>query len=104
MPLRSLDFSSRADQDLNNIFNYTFHHWGEKRAVQYSEELISSMSLLREFPNMGRDRSDIQEQLRSLAIAHHIVLYRVFTERVFVSRVIHQRENAAKALDEMDSD
>jgi len=65
---------------------------------EYSEDLLSCIEHLREFPELGRDRSWIHEDLRSLVVAHHRILYRVFDDRVLIHRVIHQRVDLGEAL------
>ena len=104
MPPLRLEYAPIAKLDLDNVFAYTVARWGHEQAFHYSEELIEVIQALAEFPNLGRDRSDLRAGLRSIVVAQHIVMYQVFDDRVRIGRVLHERENAAKALDEMDSD
>ena len=76
----------------------TYEEWGLDQAVRYSDEMIHAVAQLSEFPNLGRDRSDLQERLRSLVVAHHVILYRVFDDLILVSRVIHERLDLDEAL------
>ena len=96
--MRKLEFSAHADRDMDQVFDYTVDQWGFEQAFRYSDELIAVITKLGEFPHLGIDRSDLQDRLRCLVVARHVVWYRVFAERVLVSRVLHEREDAVTAL------
>lgn len=98
MPLRRLEVTQAAKRDLDDVFRYTHEEWGLDQAFQYSEEMIHAITQLSEFPNLGRDRSEFQERLRSLVVAHHVILYRVFDDLILISRVIHERADMDEAL------
>lgn len=42
-----------AEQDLVNIWLYTWHEWGEAQADAYLDELERAMQLLVEQPSLG---------------------------------------------------
>ena len=102
MPLRRLEYLPAAEGDLNDLFRYTAINWGFEQAFRYSDDLIDAISLLAEFPLRGRDRSDLAPKLRSLVVAQHIVLYRVFEDMVQIRRVLHEREDISEPLLEAD--
>jgi toxin ParE1/3/4 len=102
VPLRRLEFTQTAKRDLDDVFGYTHEEWGLDQAFRYSDEMIHAVAQLSEFPNLGRDRSDLKERLRSLVVAHHVILYQVFDDLILVSRVIHERLDLDEALADLD--
>ncbi len=102
MPPRRLEYLPAAEDDLSGLFIYTANNWGFEQAFQYSEQLVNTISLLPEFPFQGRDRSDLVPGLRSLAVAHYLVFYRVFDDMVQIRRVLHEREDIWTMLPEAD--
>jgi plasmid stabilization system protein ParE len=77
-----LEYAPLAEEDLDRVFEVTFINWGLEQAIRYSEDLISAISLLAEFPYAGRDRSGWMAGLRSLVVAQYLVLYRVLEDDV----------------------
>ena len=98
MPRRRLDVSEDADRDLDDVFEYTELTWGHEQAVSFLQSIADALDWLLSFPNAGRDREGIAIGLRSLSLDHHVVLYRVYEDRVRIHRVIHHREDNRSAL------
>jgi toxin ParE1/3/4 len=55
----------RADQDLQEIWEYTNNKWGEKQARKYLEQLEARFVLLAENSQLGILRDDIFESYYS---------------------------------------
>jgi toxin ParE1/3/4 len=102
VPRRRFDVSEHAQRGLAEAFDYTIDRWGIDQAYVYSEVLLSRIEQLAEFPEIGRDRSEIRNGLRSLIVEHHVILYRVFDDSVLISRVIHERMDMREVLADPD--
>ncbi len=68
--------TARAEQDLLDIWLYTFRTWGEVQADRYLDELDLGIRLLAENPNLGSDYGHICDGYRRLSINYHRVFYR----------------------------
>jgi len=104
VPPRSLDFASEADQDLDEIFEYTELRWGYSQALAYFQTITSVLTGLLSFPNVGRSHEHVAPGLRSISVSQHVVLYRVHKDRVLIHRVVHYRENIQDAVAQIAGD
>lgn len=89
----SYRLSFRADADLVAIYRYSFDHFGADAADAYFGKLAAAFDLLAEFPEIGRERSEIDPPVRIHPVGHHIVVYLADEEGVLIVRVRHQRED-----------
>jgi toxin ParE1/3/4 len=53
----------------------------------------SGLKELREFPFLGRDRSELRASLRGLLMDDHIAFYLVETDRIVIVRIIDGRRD-----------
>ena len=54
--------------------------------------------MLAEFPDLGRDASDIQAGYRKIETASHSVFYRKTEDGVLIVRVLHQHMDFGRHL------
>jgi len=90
--------SSRAEQDLTDIWVYTAEEWSLAQADTYLEELVSGIDQLREHPMMGSSRDDLRKNYRALTVNQHIVFYMVSDNEVQVIRVLHKSVDTPRHL------
>lgn len=83
--------SLEADQDLEDIFDYTFDEFGLDQAIKYVSEFEDFFNLLIHNPDIGKHRDEIKEGLRSFPKASHIIFYRVLIDHVRIVRILHAR-------------
>jgi len=81
---------SQAEQDLINIWRYSFEQWGEEQADFYLDTLAEGIALLVDNPQIGTDCSFIRPDYRRLIIQHHIVYYQLSEKRIDIIRVLHK--------------
>lgn len=81
--------TSEADQDLENVFDYTEEHFGLDQALKYIYELETLFELLCDNNKLGRERSEIKQGLRSFNKESHIIFYRIASGQVIIIRVLH---------------
>ncbi len=80
-----------AEQDLVNIWLYTFNEWDEKQADCYLDDLEVTFSLLAEQPLQCRERSEFNPPVRIHPHASHIIVYLAVEEGINIIRVLHER-------------
>ena len=90
------ELSSEADQDIDEIFDYTVHEFGTDQAVIYVTAFDNIFEQLLENPEIGCDRKEIREGLRSIIKDKHIVFYRVLEDRLRIVRILHGSRDLPK--------
>ncbi len=90
------ELSSEADQDIDEIFDYTAHEFGTDQAVAYVTAFEGVFGQLLESPQIGRDRKEIREGLRSVIKDKHIVFYRILKDRLRIIRILHGSRDLPK--------
>jgi len=90
------ELSSKADQDICDIFDYTKAKFGLDQAVSYVGAFNECFYQLIENPELGRKRDEIREELRSISSDSHIVFYRIFKGRIRIVRILHSSRDLPK--------
>lgn len=84
------DLTHKDQEDLNNIWNYTYGEWSEKQADQYYFELLDGCQSLAENPNFGKNYEDIEDQLFGYLINKHLIFYqKINKEEILIVRILH---------------
>lgn len=84
-------YSTVAEQDLQNIIDYTVAQWGEAQADNYLSNLIASCELVEKMPKLGRSCKAIHPAAYRIERGQHVILYLQEPTGIFVCRVLHQR-------------
>ena len=87
-----------AEQDLVNIWLYTWHEWGEQQADAYLDGLEKAMKLLAEQPKLGRLREEFTPPVRIFYHAHHLLVYQIIQGGISVIRVLHKNMDVEAEL------
>jgi toxin ParE1/3/4 len=66
---------AQAEQDLVDIWLYTFNEWGEQQADKYLDELAAALNLLAQPPLICRERSEFTPPVRIQHHEHHLIVY-----------------------------
>jgi toxin ParE1/3/4 len=81
--------SSRADSDLEEIWDYTDQKWGRDQARTYLTQLENRMLILAHHPALGRKRYDIPGEPMSFHEGRHVIFYRSSQAGIEILRVLH---------------
>lgn len=87
----SFRFSRRAEADLTGIVAFTLRTWGEVQAAEYLDQFESCLQALADNPRLGRACDYIRPGLRRFEHARHVVFYRLGSEGILISRILHAR-------------
>jgi len=88
-----------AEQDLINIWLYTFTEWGEVQADKYLDEIEVGLKLITANPDIGSDYSFIRKGYRRLIIGHHLIFYKHDNENnIDIIRVLHENMDIQEYL------
>ena len=86
-----------AERDLIDIYVRGLQQWGEDKADNYQQKLISSFKLLAENPDMGHEVA-IRPQLQRHEVKPYIIFYRKFSYGVRVARLLYRNRAIEKYL------
>jgi toxin ParE1/3/4 len=75
---------------------YGLKQWGERQADNYHAALTRGFELLRDNPQIGVAKDDLSRGLRAFPVEHHVLYYRIKGEEIEISRVLHERADAAR--------
>ena len=79
-----------ADQDLVDIWLYTFYEWGEQQADKYLDDMDGAITLLAEQPLISPERTDLEPPVRIHHHGHHLIVYLAFKDGIRILRVLHE--------------
>lgn len=82
--------SRLAENDLINIWLYSYEEWGESQADDYLEQLNVGIQNLLLNPEIGMDCDFIREGYRRLQINRHLLFYRIKNTEIEIIRVLHE--------------
>lgn len=81
--------SVAADNDLIEIYQYTFETYGKAKAESYFAELTDAMVIISESPYIYRERTEFVSPVRIARAGQHLVVYSIEENFVLVVRVLH---------------
>ncbi len=81
-------FTARAREDLIEIWLYVAAHNSEVVADRVYDSIEQSCRLLKDHPQLGRARPEIQPEARSLVIERWLALYRVTEDGAQIVRIL----------------
>ena len=85
-----------AEEDLFNIILSTIESWGSAQAKAYAQTIDAALLKLAQYPDFGRERSDIYNGAKSFPVEKHIVFYQIGDNGIDVARILHQRMDPSK--------
>ena len=80
-----------AENDLEQIWLYSFHEWGLEQADRYIRLMIGRFSWLAENPQLGRRRDDIKPGYYGFPEGRHVIFYTITENGIDIIGIPHQR-------------
>lgn len=78
---------------LKKIVQHTEINWGVKQRDKYVQELYDCFYLLAKNPHLGKDRSEINPEYRSMTQGSHVVFYVIKKTHIDIIDIPHDRED-----------
>lgn len=79
----------KADEDLTQIYLYSFETFGEVKAEAYVADLIGRLAALSEAPSLGRRIDHLRTGYFRLEHASHTIFYKERLGGILVVRILH---------------
>ena len=86
-----LEFSPRAQRDIEEIWDFSFERFGFEKAEAYMRDLQRAAATVAEDPRRGVSCDDIRAGYRKFSVGSHVLFYRASEARVVIVRILHQR-------------
>ncbi len=90
---RPVKWSAASIEDLTTVWGYIAADASPAVADRQLESILAAVEKLRHWPNLGRDRSELREAVRSISVPPYLVFYRVLDFSIEVVRVLHGRRD-----------
>ncbi|MGB0719545.1 MAG: type II toxin-antitoxin system RelE/ParE family toxin [Bdellovibrionales bacterium] len=78
-----------AEQDIEDILDYSARQFGLEQAAKYYNSLRRSFDLLIDNPRIGRDDKNAGFGMRRYVHEKHSIYYRIEDDRILILRVMH---------------
>ena len=83
--------SSKAEFDLAVMYEFGISKFGLTQAQKYFFGMHETFELLSKNVNLGRDASEIIEELKRFTYKAHTIFYLISSNGIFIIRVLSQR-------------
>ncbi len=92
-----------ARDDLTDICQYGLSQWGQAQSEHYLSRIKDQLRLLTRQPRMGIERLGLLPGARSVAVARHVLFYRLNEKRIEIIRILHGRQDLHRHLQQPDT-
>ncbi len=90
--------SPRAQEDLDEIWDYTAEHWGIDQAEAYIRLLQGAIETVASDPRKGRPCDEVRVGYRKYSAGSHVVFYRSIKAGIDIVRILHGRMDFERHL------
>ena len=93
--------SQEANQDIEDIWLYTYENWSPEQADRYFNLIIDEIEYLAEHPESGKDCSQIRKGYFRSRIKSHFIFYKINRKKgeIEIIRVLHEKMNVESRLE-----
>lgn len=92
--------STEAQNDLINIWLYTYENWSTTQADRYYNLILDEIEYLAENPEVGKDYSHIRKGYFRSKVKSHLIFYKINEQEnlIEIIRVLHQQMDIENRL------
>ena len=85
--------SKEAENDLENIWLYTFEEWSENQADYYLDLIFDEFEYLSRYPQSGKDYGHVRKGYLKSRVKAHFIFYRLNLkeDQIEIIRILHQQ-------------
>lgn len=94
--------SIEAQNDLENIWLYTFENWATEQANRYYNLILDEIEYIAENPQTGKDYSHVRENYFRSKVKSHYIFYKINKKEnlVEIIRILHQQMDIENRLND----
>jgi len=90
--------SPRAQEDLDEIWNYTEDRWGLDQAETYTRQLWKDIAVVANRPSLGRECKEVRRGYRMYPSGSHVLFHRQAADGIDVVRILHERMDCERYI------
>lgn len=94
--MASCRLSSKAEQEVEQIYAYSIENFGFETAIEYVDGLHQRMQILAENPTLGRDYNHVEHGLKRYEHRSHSIYYIPDKGGIFIVRILGARQDPAR--------
>lgn len=87
-----------ADEDIIDIYKYTYQNFGPQQAETYHENLHNTFKFLAENPLIATERLEFVPPVRIHHHKKHLIVYLIQEEGIFIVRILHERMDVTRQM------
>lgn len=94
--------SNEAENDLENIWLYTFENWSKGQADRYYNLILDEIEYIAESPEAGKDYSHVRKGYLRSKVKSHFIFYKINKNEnlIEIIRVLHQQMDIESRLND----
>lgn len=100
--MSKLHLTTRALDDLQEIFDYSAEKWGEEVALKYIQSFEDAFSILKENKDILKVNSNISSKFRVYFVKKHGVICDVVKDTIFILTIRHTSMNLLERLKDLE--
>ncbi len=84
------ELSEKANEDLENIWIYTYENWSQEQADRYYNLILNEIEYIAENFESGKSFEQIRQGYRASKVKSHLIFYRQSKRNtVEIIRILH---------------
>ncbi|QFI19800.1 type II toxin-antitoxin system RelE/ParE family toxin (plasmid) [Klebsiella aerogenes] len=95
--MKTVKITPKASQDLEDIWYYGQHHFGEQQADRYINQ-ISDIFQVISAHNIGTPRPELGEYIFALPVERHMIYFLQTDTEIIIIRILSQHQDAGRHL------
>lgn len=95
--MKIVKLTPKASRDLEDIWYYGYHYFGEDQADKYINQISVIFQVLSE-NNIGTPRPELGEYIRVLPVERHMIYFLQSDYDIIVIRILSQHQDAGRHL------
>jgi toxin ParE1/3/4 len=96
--VRTVVWSDDADDDLEEIREYSEEAWGKERAEKYIRQIFTLLGDLSSGLRLGDPITFARNDYLRVVLESHILYYELDSNTLYVHRILHSRMNQSRHL------
>ncbi|WP_045449963.1 type II toxin-antitoxin system RelE/ParE family toxin [Citrobacter sp. S-77] len=95
--MKTVKLTPKASQDLEDIWYYGYHHFGEEQADRYINQISGIFQFMID-NNIGTPRPELGEYICALPVERHMLYFLQTDTEIIIIRILIQHQDAGRHL------
>lgn len=93
--MKTVKLTPKASQDLEDIWYYGYHHFGEEQADKYINQISNIFQIVSDH-NIGTPRPELVEYIFALPVERHMIYFLQTDTEIVIIRILSQHQDAGR--------